>query len=232
MGDRLADDSESASRQTGARHRTHSKTLKQRVRDIKRLLKRENVPATVRQTQERMLSLLETEVKDSQDVRRAKRLTKKYKMVRFFDRRKLTRKMKACNRQMTVCEDESERTMLSDQLTVLRKEYNYVVHSPVDEKYTSLHPSSGSLNDVSKRRVEEIQSSINSLVDSGSLPDASLNVITVEGKTMDDGHKMARQKQLKKSSQKVKRKKDTDQAGSQAQEDIYFIDKSRDDFFL
>jgi hypothetical protein len=199
------------------------------VRDIKRLLKRENVPATVRQTQERMLSLLETEIKDCQDVCRAKRLTKKYKMVKFFDRRKLSRKLKACNRQLTVCEDEEERTMLSDQLTVLRKEYNYVIHFPADEKYISLHPSSGSLNDdVSKQKIEEIQSSINCLVDSGSLPDASLDVVTAEGNAVVDPHKMLRQKP-KIASQKLRRKKDTDHAHSQ---DIYFIDNSRDDFFL
>lgn len=233
---RSVGDSELPSSRTRAGSRTEKtrkRTQKQRARDIKRLLKRENVSATVRQTQERMLTLLEAEMKDDREDQRVKKWTKKYKMVRFFDRRKLVRKMKALNRQIAECEEESERAILSDHLTVLRKEYNYVVHFPANEKYISVHSSSGSSTDSNRRKLEEIQDSIDSLVTSGSLPDASLDVITFRGETVSVGQTEMKQKKqkLRKLSSRVSR--NTAQAdGEETQKDIYFIDTSQDDFFL
>ncbi|XP_062516440.1 uncharacterized protein LOC134191833 [Corticium candelabrum] len=208
----------------------HKRNQKQRARDIKRLLKRDNIPATVRQTQERVLALLETEVKDEQDNRKVKKLAKKYKMVRFFDRRKLTRKLKKVNRQISVCKDESERATLSEQLDVLRKEYNYVTHFPADKKYVSVHPVGGCLNESSRRQMADVQADIHSLVASGKLPDASLDVVSIGGKSVAGARTSTRQKQKLTRVSKPKYIEKTD--GNGMGDDIYFIDTSRDDFFL
>ncbi|KNC81642.1 hypothetical protein SARC_06047 [Sphaeroforma arctica JP610] len=61
-----------------------SKSVKARIRDIRRLLKRDDLVATVRVEKERMLEMLESDLKEKQNQELEKKLTEKYKMVKFF----------------------------------------------------------------------------------------------------------------------------------------------------
>ena len=58
--------------------------LKRRIRDVKRLLNREDLPADVRIIQERALSGYEKDLEDEMQRRNRSQMIKKYHFVRFL----------------------------------------------------------------------------------------------------------------------------------------------------
>ena len=181
------------------------KGQKQKIRDIKRLLKRDDLSATVRQAQERMLALLQNEVKETDRLKKFKKMSKKYKMVKFFDRRKVARKLKAARRQKTENEAMEE----------LKKDYNYAVHFPLDKKYISLHPPP---NEKEREKQLEIRENIDELVKSGQLDDASMEIL--EG--------TRREKSRKRRGYVSQGEKDHHMNSSP----IMDTDTTKDDFFM
>ena len=64
--------------------KTKSKSIKQRIRSIQRLLNRPDLPATVRVSQERMLEFMQNKQDEKQQYKKDAKMIKKYKMVKFF----------------------------------------------------------------------------------------------------------------------------------------------------
>eukprot|EP00126_Sphaerothecum_destruens_P005994 Sdes_comp19160_c0_seq1m9927 len=69
--------------------KSHSKSLKNKIRDAERLLKKQGVNVAVRQTQERLLSALKSQLKTLERSNQEKKWMQKYKMVQFFEKQKL-----------------------------------------------------------------------------------------------------------------------------------------------
>ncbi|ODV78727.1 uncharacterized protein CANTADRAFT_7075 [Suhomyces tanzawaensis NRRL Y-17324] len=119
--------------------------LKKKIRDIQRLLKKDNLPGDVRTENERALKGLQVELQNTQLNLKAKEIAKKYHMVRFFERKKAIRKLKGARKQL----EDAEKTEVKKDIKKARKvvkhseiDLAYVVLFPKTEKYISLYPNS------------------------------------------------------------------------------------------
>ncbi|XP_065182872.1 uncharacterized protein LOC135813795 [Sycon ciliatum] len=113
------------------------KSVKVQIRGIERLLKKDDLPAPVRESQERMLAMLRGDQQDHQRQIVEQRMQKKYRMVRFFEKRKLMRKIQQCNKKLGSA-SKSDRRLLEERLADLHKDFNYIEYFPKAKKYISL----------------------------------------------------------------------------------------------
>jgi hypothetical protein len=101
--------------------------IKKALRDTLRLLQRPNLPADVRREQERKLQALQAKAVDHAHVEKEKKMSKTYRMVKFFERKKAERKLKQAKT------DEAREAAIMD--------LNYIIHFPKDRKYIALFPT-------------------------------------------------------------------------------------------
>lgn len=127
--------------------------IKKKIRDIERLLakKRDKMPANVIVENERALAALKTELENAEYVGKVKRFSKKYHMVRFFEKKKALRKYKQVKKEydeLERSEEGKDKKELKKELKKLRKKLShaevdlaYVVNFPRDRKYIALYPN-------------------------------------------------------------------------------------------
>lgn len=111
-----------------------SNKIKRKIRDIERLLakKKETLPDTILIEKERYLKTLNLELKNNELKQKAQKYSKKYHMVRFFEKKKsLKNYKKALSEKKEDCHKE--------QLELL-----YAYNFPKCEKYVSLYPKNDS----------------------------------------------------------------------------------------
>ena len=149
--------------------------LEVRISECKRRLAQDALPADVRRTQERVLQSLTRQQEQLAKEKRVKKLASKYKAVRFFENRKVTRKLKSAITRELSASSEGSSAELQTEVTDLKKKLNYIVHFPLDQKYLSLFPSSETTDEKGVKKRDEIIESIWRRVLSGELADASLS---------------------------------------------------------
>lgn len=104
-------------------------------------------------------------------------MNKRYKMVKFFERRKVTRRLKSLLRQLkTDTLDITERDLLIKEIQQARADLNYITHYPVGEKYLALYPTT-STSDKSLRRRAILYQRILVKIKKGNLEDAIISGI-------------------------------------------------------
>ena len=103
--------------------------LKKSIRDTKRLLQKPNLPAHIAVDQDRKLKALQLALDDLVKEQKADLVSSRYKMIRFFERKKLARKLIQVQKQISACTDSQERQVLLDSLSLLKLQYNYVAVS-------------------------------------------------------------------------------------------------------
>ncbi|KZV73638.1 hypothetical protein PENSPDRAFT_648610 [Peniophora sp. CONT] len=115
--------------------------LKASLRQTKRLLAKDTLAADVRVDTERRLHALEAELAAAEQANKERAMATKYHRIKFFDRKKLLRRVKQVQRQLGADElSDKERKKLERTLSHLRVDLNYVTHYPKAERYISLFP--------------------------------------------------------------------------------------------
>ena len=123
--------------------------IRKSIRDTQRMLARPNLPATVRQQQERKLRALQLAVEGKAALERQQKMATKYRMVRFFESKKAARHLRHALRT----EDEAAiREAVKDAL--------YVKFFPKDQKYISLFPSTPCVDEEVLAKRSEMRESI------------------------------------------------------------------------
>jgi len=123
--------------------------IRKSIRDTQRMLARPNLPATVRQQQERKLRALQLAVEGKAALERQQKMATKYRMVRFFESKKAARHL----RQALRSEDEAAiQEALKDAL--------YVQFFPKDQKYISMFPSAPCVDEEVLAKRSEMRESI------------------------------------------------------------------------
>lgn len=158
--------------------------VKKKIRDIERLLKKDKLPADVRNENERALKALKVDLDKTQSQLKTQKIAKKYHMVRFFERKKAIRKLKQARKTF----DEVSKTEVKKDIKKARKvlkhcevDVAYVVLFPKDEKYISLYPNIDNNVDMSNPKIKkgilesdeirrDFKKHVEKLVDSHSLP--------------------------------------------------------------
>lgn len=147
--------------------------LEVRISECKRRLAQGTLPADVRRTQERILQSLTREQQQREKEKRVQKWAGKYKAVRFFEKRKVTRKLKGAIKRALSTTDEVSSEELQKEVTDVRKKLNYIVHFPLDQKYVSLFASSETADEKGAKKRGDMIASIWRRVTSGELTDAS-----------------------------------------------------------
>jgi len=110
-------------------------SIKQQIRGIERLLKREGVAPEAKAAQETRLKELQDSLQDRQKRDLEQKYSKKYHMVRFFERKKVSRKLSQVVKQL---EDKGlgakERKALEQTRDRLDADLDYIVNFPRDHK--------------------------------------------------------------------------------------------------
>ncbi|KZT72334.1 hypothetical protein DAEQUDRAFT_31478 [Daedalea quercina L-15889] len=115
--------------------------IKSALRQTRRLLAKDNLAADVRTKTERRLKALEADLAQAERARKERAIAQRYHAVKFFERRKVTRRIQQVKRQLAKDEDDQgerlrkkERKRLQKRLEELRVDLNYII------KYISLFP--------------------------------------------------------------------------------------------
>ncbi|KAI8866799.1 hypothetical protein GQ42DRAFT_107528, partial [Ramicandelaber brevisporus] len=140
--------------------------IKKRIRDTDRVLRREGLTATAKVDAERKRKALEVQLAQLQTQKVAGKVDDKYKMVKFFEKQKLLRKLKQVEKQLSKLEMRSS-DMDSDKEHMLYTDVFYISHYPSGEKYISLMQSPN--NDESARKRNEMRDAIRARIDAGEL---------------------------------------------------------------
>lgn len=119
--------------------------IKKKIRDIERLLKKENLAADVRVENERALKALKVELKNNEVEMKSRKTAKRYHMVRFFERKKAIRRLKNAKKALNQAmenKDKEEEKRAKDMVYRNEIDLIYVILYPKSEKYISLYPAS------------------------------------------------------------------------------------------
>ena len=126
-------------------------SVKNQIRSIERLLKRDGVPAKLREEKERELEKLRDQGKENKRVEREKKLSTRYHKVKFFERVKLTRKIERLERERSerggALSEDAERELAS-----AKEDLEYVMNFPRGEKYVSVLVNDGDTEHSKKER--------------------------------------------------------------------------------
>ncbi|ODV88015.1 hypothetical protein CANARDRAFT_26180 [[Candida] arabinofermentans NRRL YB-2248] len=138
-----------------------SAKIKKKMRDISRLLKRDNLPSAVRIENERALKALTLELENVQLNLKAKKLATRYHKIKFFERKKATRRYLQAKKEYDELEkkqtdeqnkgETADSTILKELKKEIKKQRKVLRHAEIDlvyvlnfsktEKYVSLYPS-------------------------------------------------------------------------------------------
>ncbi|KAJ6131426.1 hypothetical protein N7523_001886 [Penicillium sp. IBT 18751x] len=119
--------------------------LKKRIRDVKRLLQKPNLPADARILQERALAGYEQDLADENARRERSQIISKYHFVRFLDRKAANKQLKSLERRLKEeTLDSKQKEKLESKLRAARVNVNYTIYYPLTEKYIALYPKSKS----------------------------------------------------------------------------------------
>ncbi|KAJ5386776.1 hypothetical protein N7509_009317 [Penicillium cosmopolitanum] len=117
--------------------------LKKRIRDVKRLLNKQNLPADARIVQERALAGYEEDLAEETARRERSSMISKYHFVRFLDRKTANKQLNRLLRHEKDDKlDSKKKKSLERKIHAAQVNLNYTIYYPLTEKYISLYPKS------------------------------------------------------------------------------------------
>lgn len=176
--------------------------LKKRIRDVKRLLNKQDLSADARVLQERALAGYEEDLTEELVRRERSQMIKKYHFVRFLgmccnsfsfmsltvwlsDRKTATKQLnRLIRREKEQDLDDKQKGRFSRKIHDARVNLNYTIYYPLTEKYMSLYPkSNGKSDDAGAASASESDSKEQEKEHKGTKPP----LWTIVEKCMEDG---------------------------------------------
>ncbi len=116
--------------------------LKSEIRSLKRLLERtDRLPADVRVEKERALQTAQHELDQREKAKQRSDMIGKYHKIRFFDRKKASKRLKKARKELQSCKDgEDSRSELSQRVERAEVDFEYPQYYTLDQPYVSLFP--------------------------------------------------------------------------------------------
>ena len=113
-------------------------SIKNQIRNIKRYLakKGDSIEPAIKKAQEKKLLALEAATGDKIKNQKEQKLAKKYHRVKFFEKKKVLRKIKKAER--AIREKAGDASTNQKALTTARDQLTYIEYYPKDKKYVSL----------------------------------------------------------------------------------------------
>ncbi|CAM6031591.1 unnamed protein product [Sphagnum compactum] len=128
-------------------------SIKNQIRGIERLLKKV-LPAEVKDAKQKKLEELKQQSDVHFRIELERKMALRYRKVKFFERRKIERRIRRLEKQQRTSDDNPQRLAdIAEQLTQLKEDLEYVRFFPKTEKYVSLFMGSEDEQVVTKRNV-------------------------------------------------------------------------------
>jgi hypothetical protein len=148
-----------------------SSGIKKKIRDISRLLSKDNLSADVKIANERALKTLKLELEKVQTDQKTKKLVQRYHKVRFFEKKKSIRFYKKSEKIIKDIEIEISNTTDETEIKELKKKLKkekrifehckvdlaYVLNFPRNEKYISLYAKTEIPENLPKKAKDGIK---------------------------------------------------------------------------
>ncbi|KAJ3332463.1 18S rRNA maturation protein [Blyttiomyces sp. JEL0837] len=134
--------------------------IKMKIRDALRLLKRPNLPATVKQDLERRHKALVLELNSKSQSALEGKLIQKYKYVKHVEKVKVLRRINQLEKKRDADDndlDDEEKEEIESQLKEQRLNLAYIEFFPKDMKYISLFPKTDDEQKESKDNDEDTE---------------------------------------------------------------------------
>lgn len=147
-----------------------SSRIKKKMRDIRRLLKKDGLPSDLVIANERALKTLEMELANVETNKKAQKFASRYHKVRFFERKKAGRHYKHEKRKLEQLKDEKHqlkkekkdysdiKKQIKEQEAITHKravEYAYTLNFPDTEKYISIYRTNNEDPEKMSRKAQK-----------------------------------------------------------------------------
>lgn len=135
--------------------------MRKKIRDIERMLNRSQIPANIRVDNERALKALHIELENAQLNLKTKTNSRKYHMVRFFERKKAIRRLRQAMAKLQEAQASDSLVTAKEAQEKVKQcqtDLAYVLVFPKSEKYISLYPVESNNTDVSGLEAESTAS--------------------------------------------------------------------------
>jgi rRNA-processing protein Efg1 len=141
-------------------------SVKGKIRGIERLLahRGDSMPPAARAAAQAEVESLKALAEDRERRERERTLSKKYHMVKFFERRKIQRRLEALAEQAK--RPGSDAAALAARMKELERDLVYVRHFPKEKPYIALYPSDGH-TESSRLAVEAVRNEIEAALAGG-----------------------------------------------------------------
>ena len=149
------------------RTKTRTKSLKKQIHDTQRLLFKNILCEEGAKSQQLKLEQLRKSHSEETPNRCKSKKVKRYKDIKFFDSRKVLKKLNL----LDIAIDKPE---LTDglELALYKRYLNYITYYPEDRKYISLFPNSERLDPNAQAQLDALLQETNSRVEQGLYADA------------------------------------------------------------
>eukprot|EP00039_Didymoeca_costata_P002746 m.62257 g.62257 ORF g.62257 m.62257 type:complete len:202 (+) comp11499_c0_seq2:312-917(+) len=121
-----------------SKKKTKPKDVKSQIRDIERLLRLDKLPDTVRNEKQRILESLKVIQGQKSNGELEKKMSIRYKKVKFTERVKLERKLKQKNTLLAKETKKKSRKAIEKEIKELQIDLRYCREFPRDKKYISI----------------------------------------------------------------------------------------------
>lgn len=172
-----------SSRGLGVRHNKESEkkakvaSIKNQIRSVERLL-RKNLPVEVKDAQQKRLQDLKNQAELHQRAELERKMALRYRKVKFFERRKIERGIRRLEKLQRAALDNLGEEMdgqiadITQQLTHLKEDLEYVRFFPKTEKYVSLFMGNDDEVIAKKKKLrEQIKANLAAAAASGVEPE-------------------------------------------------------------
>ena len=149
---------------------TAAKPIQRRIRDLERRLARGNMPEGLKAAKLREIEELKRQGAVEKARNAEEKIQRRYKMVKFFEERKLIRRLKSTAKKLAQATEAEERRALEASTAQLKEDLEYVTNYPRGRKYLSLFPKlkEGEVIDEATRTMQDsIRAEIKETIRSG-----------------------------------------------------------------
>ncbi|CAA2980709.1 rRNA-processing EFG1-like isoform X2 [Olea europaea subsp. europaea] len=125
-------------------------SLKNQIRSIERML-RKDLPPEVKEAQEKKLEELKKQQEIHNQLAVERKIFLRNRKIKFFERRKIERRIRRLEKQQRASSGQVQETEITQQLSKLKEDLEYVRFFPKTEKYVSLFMGGDDTEVVEKR---------------------------------------------------------------------------------
>eukprot|EP00639_Heterosigma_akashiwo_P011717 CAMPEP_0206363460 /NCGR_PEP_ID=MMETSP0294-20121207/1607_1 /ASSEMBLY_ACC=CAM_ASM_000327 /TAXON_ID=39354 /ORGANISM="Heterosigma akashiwo, Strain CCMP2393" /LENGTH=294 /DNA_ID=CAMNT_0053808813 /DNA_START=47 /DNA_END=929 /DNA_ORIENTATION=+ len=125
---------------------------KNQIRNLSRLLRKEGLPEEQKHELQQKIKMLESEISDHKTKERVDKMQDKYKKIKFFERKKVTRKISQTKKKIEKNGDPNKNKELQLRLKKLEDDLQYIDFYPPTQKYIGLFANENDDEKTMKRK--------------------------------------------------------------------------------